>query len=196
MRRAGILMSVSSLPSPWGIGTLGAAAREFVDFLAASGQTVWQMLPIGPTGYGDSPYQVFSSFAGNPYLIDLDDLAAEGLLERGEYEARHWGDDPLSVDYGALFSERRAVLAAAVRRLRETRASELAAFVARESSWLEDYALFMAVKDSQGGAPWGAWPAPATPRPRGPGPGTERPWRGDRFLEGRPVPLLWTVGAA
>ena len=166
MRRAGILMSVSSLPSPWGIGTLGAAAREFVDFLAASGQTVWQMLPIGPTGYGDSPYQVFSSFAGNPYLIDLDDLAAEGLLERGEYEARHWGDDPLSVDYGALFSERRAVLAAAVRRLRETRASELSAFVARESSWLEDYALFMAVKDSQGGAPWSAWPAPLRRRDR------------------------------
>ena len=74
-------MPVTSLPSPWGIGTLGAAAREFVDFLAASGQTLWQILPIGPTGFGDSPYQVFSTYAGNPYLIDLDELAAEGLLE-------------------------------------------------------------------------------------------------------------------
>ena len=158
MRRAGILMSVTSLPSPWGIGTLGAAAREFVDFLAASGQTIWQLLPIGPTGFGDSPYQVFSTCAGNPYLIDLDDLAAEGLLERGEYEALPWGDDPLSVDYGALFEGRRRVLAAAVARLAATRADELAAFCAREAAWLEDYALFMAIKDGQGGAPWSSWP--------------------------------------
>ena len=158
MRRAGILMSVTSLPSPWGIGTLGAAAREFVDFLAAAGQSVWQLLPVGPTGYGDSPYQTFSAYAGNPYLIDLDDLAAEGLLERSEYAARPWGDDPLRVDYGTLFRERRPVLERAVARLRETRAGELAAFCAREAAWLEDYALFMAIKDGQGGASWDTWP--------------------------------------
>ena len=151
-------MPVTSLPSPWGIGTLGAAAREFVDFLAASGQTLWQILPIGPTGFGDSPYQVFSTYAGNPYLIDLDELAAEGLLERSEYEGVPWGDDPLSVDYGALFRGRYAVLERACARLRESRAAELASFCARESAWLEDYALFMAIKDAQGGAPWVSWP--------------------------------------
>ena len=80
MRKAGILMPISALPSPYGIGTLGAAAREFADFLAAGGQRCWQLLPVGPTSYGDSPYQSFSSFAGNPYFIDLDTLAQEGLL--------------------------------------------------------------------------------------------------------------------
>ncbi len=80
MRKAGILMPIFSLPSPYGIGTLGADARAFADFLARSGQSCWQMLPVGPTGYGDSPYQSFSSFAGNPYFIDLDELAADGLL--------------------------------------------------------------------------------------------------------------------
>ena len=160
MRRSGILLSLTSLSSAWGIGTMGRAAREFVDFLAASGQTVWQLLPLGPTGYGDSPYQVFSTFAGNPYLIDLDDLEAEGLLRREEYEGLPWGDDPLRVDYAALYEGRRSVLGAAVARLREGRAAELAAFCARESAWLEDYALFMAIKDSRGGAPWTAWPEP------------------------------------
>lgn len=160
MRRSGVLMAITSLPSAWGVGTMGGAAREFVDFLAASGQTVWQILPIGPTGFGDSPYQVFSTYAGNPYLIDLDDLAEEGLLERSEYEGRPWGDDPLSVDYGALFRGRLEVLGRAVSRLRETRGAELASFCARESAWLEDYALFMAIKDACQGAPWGAWPEP------------------------------------
>ena len=160
MRRSGILLSLTSLPSAWGIATMGRAARELVDFLAASGQTVWQLLPLGPTGYGDSPYQVFSTFAGNPYLIDLDDLEAEGLLRREEYEGLPWGDDPLRVDYAALYEGHRSVLGAAVARLREGRAAELAAFCARESAWLEDYALFMAIKDSRGGAPWTAWPEP------------------------------------
>ena len=81
MRRSGILMPISSLPAPYGIGTMGAAAREFVDFLAQAGQSCWQILPVCPTSYGDSPYQSFSSYAGNPYFIDLDDLAEEGLLE-------------------------------------------------------------------------------------------------------------------
>ena len=91
MRKAGILMPITSLPSPWGVGTLGETAREFVDFLKKGGQSCWQVLPIGPTGYGDSPYQSFSSFAGNPYLIDLDDLSEEGLLSPEEYRHISWG---------------------------------------------------------------------------------------------------------
>ena len=87
-------MPITSLPSPWGIGTMGAAARSFIDFLVEAGVSTWQILPIGPTGFGDSPYQSFSSFAGNPYLIDLDDLAAEGLLDRAEYASRTWGERP------------------------------------------------------------------------------------------------------
>ena len=102
MRDAGILLPISALPSPYGIGTLGGAAREFVDFLAAAGQSCWQLLPIGPTSYGDSPYQSFSTFAGNPYFIDLDDLAEEGLLERSEFQPLDWGDDPATIDYGLL----------------------------------------------------------------------------------------------
>ena len=98
MRSAGVLMPITSLPSPWGIGTLGRSAREFLDFLAESGQTYWQLLPIGPTGYGDSPYQPFSSYAGNPYLIDLDDLAKAGLLLPEEYQGIQWGTNPARVD--------------------------------------------------------------------------------------------------
>ena len=94
MRTSGVLMSLTSLPSPYGVGSMGKAAREFADFLAAAGQTWWQILPIGPTSYGDSPYQSFSTFAGNPYLIDLDDLAGEGLLKSHEYKSLNWGDDP------------------------------------------------------------------------------------------------------
>ncbi len=96
-RSAGILMPIFSLPSPHGIGTMGQAARDFVDFLAAAGQSYWQLLPVGPTSYGDSPYQSFSSFAGNPYFIDLDDLAQAGLLEPAEYQGIDWGS-PARVD--------------------------------------------------------------------------------------------------
>ena len=110
MRSGGILMPVTSLPSPWGVGTLGAAAREFVGFLARSGTAVWQVLPVVPTSYGDSPYQSFSTYAGNPYLIDLDDLAEEGLLRRSEYAGLDWGTDPTRVDYGALWRNRFGVL--------------------------------------------------------------------------------------
>lgn len=94
MRKAGVLLPISSLPSPWGIGALGAAAREFIDFLAAARTVLLADPALGPTSYGDSPYQSFSSWAGNPYFIDLDDLAAEGLLERQEYQRLNWGEDP------------------------------------------------------------------------------------------------------
>ena len=93
-RSAGILMPISSLPSPYGIGTLGRSARDFIDFLEKAGQSWWQVLPMGPTGYGDSPYQSFSSNAGNPYFIDLDELCEEGYLETGEYADLNYGNDP------------------------------------------------------------------------------------------------------
>ena len=116
-RSAGVLMPIFSLPSPYGIGTMGQAARDFTEFLHAGGQSYWQVLPAGPTSYGDSPYQSFSSFAGNPYFIDLDDLAADGLLEPSEYRMLDWGQDEGRVDYALLYQTRFPVLRLAVKRL-------------------------------------------------------------------------------
>ena len=158
MREAGVLMPITSLPSPYGVGTMGAAARSFIDFLKASGVSVWQMLPIGPTSYGDSPYQSFSAYAGNPYLIDFDDLAAEGLLDPAEYEGKLWGDDPERVDYGALYAIRYTVLARAVERLCAERGEVFAHFCDTEAPWLDDYALFMTIKDLEGGHAFQEWP--------------------------------------
>ena len=151
-------MPITALPSPWGIGTLGKDAREFLDFLADSGQTYWQMLPIGPTGYGDSPYQPFSSYGGNPYFIDLDDLWEAGLLERRDYADLDWGTEPGRVDYGLLYQRRFHVLRKAVERLWRAKAEAVGSFCRAEAHWLEDYALFMALKDSFDGAPWQSWP--------------------------------------
>ena len=144
MRRAGILLPVTALPGGYGIGTLGAAARQFLDFLQAGGQRVWQMLPLGPTGFGDSPYQGFSSFAGNPSLIDRDDLCRDGLLKREEYAPLDWGRDPGRVDYGLLYRQRFAVLASATRRAQERFPQEYAAYCKAQAAWLPDYALVMA----------------------------------------------------
>lgn len=157
-RSAGILMPITALPSPWGIGTLGKAARDFLDFLTDSGQTYWQMLPIGPTGYGDSPYQPFSSYAGNPYFIDLDDLCEAGLLGKRDYADPDWGAEPGRVDYGLLYQKRFPVLRKAVERLWSAKEETVRSFCRAEAHWLEDYALFMALKDSFGGAPWQNWP--------------------------------------
>jgi len=151
-------MPISSLPSPYGIGALGAAAREFADFLSLGGQTYWQMLPVGPTSYGDSPYQSFSSYAGNPYFIDLDDLAADGLLLRSEYENIPWGEDPAKVDYGLLYRNRYPVLRLAVKRLLAGDQSDYLDFCQRQEGWLGDYALFMSLKDRYDGAAWDRWP--------------------------------------
>ena len=104
MRESGILMPVSSLPGPYGIGCFGKAAFQFVDFLSAAGQTIWQLLPLSPTGYGDSPYQSCSAFAGNPYFVDLEALEKEGLLTAADLKAESWGKDPLEVDYGTFMS--------------------------------------------------------------------------------------------
>ena len=109
-RCSGILMPLSSLPGGYGIGSMGAPARKFVDFLAAAGQTIWQILPVGPTGYADSPYQSCSAFAGNPYFIDLDQLVKDGLLTRRDFAKIHWGGDAAHIDYGILYEKRFDVL--------------------------------------------------------------------------------------
>lgn len=155
MRRAGVLLHLSSLPSPYGIGTLGEAARRFATTLADAGQSYWQMLPVGPTGYRDSPYQSPSTFAGNPLLIDLDSLAAEGLLHPGEIEPL-LGLTSHRVDYAALIpAKNRLLLLAARRFLRGAEPPELTAF--RSTPWLDDYALFAAIKQQHQGAPWVDW---------------------------------------
>lgn len=153
-------MHLTSLPSPFGVGTMGAAARRFLEFLEAAGQTYWQLLPICPTSFGDSPYQSFSTFAGNPYLIDLDDLAADGLLRAEEYVPLDWGAQALAVDYGLLYQRRYPVLRKACARLLAAPPAEFAVFCKNNSFWLEDYALFMALKGAHGGAAWQDWEAP------------------------------------
>lgn len=157
-RGSGILMAVSSLPSPHGIGTLGRAAYDFVDFLAAAGQKYWQILPLGPTGYGDSPYAALSSFAGNPYFIDLDTLAEDGLLTQAEIEAADRGGDLALVDYGAVYETRFDILRRAYERGKERDAAAFSAFCEENARWLPEYALFMALKRRFDMAPWLAWP--------------------------------------
>ena len=151
--KSGILMPVSSLPSPYGIGSLGQCARDFVDFLVATGQTCWQILPINPTAYGDSPYQSPCSQAGNPYFIDLPQLKDAGLLTEEELlENRH---DTQRVDYGWLWNTRFALLRKAFSRFQP--GESYAAFCQKHSHWLEDYALFMALKERYGHSPWVTW---------------------------------------
>ncbi len=157
-RSSGILMPISSLPSPYGIGTLGKAAYDFADFLAEAGQSWWQVLPAGPTSMGDSPYQSFSSRAGNPYFVDLDMLIRDGLLENSELEGINWGDDPLNVDYGKVYESRFNVLRLAMERGWDKDAEALGLFMEENGSWLFDYALFMACKRHFGMKAWTQWP--------------------------------------
>ena len=156
MRESGILMHITSLPGAYGIGTMGKRAYEFVDFLEAAGQSYWQILPLNPTGFGDSPYQAFSACAGNHYLIDLDILVEEGLLNKAELDALSWGADPERVDFGLMYNQRNAVLKLAFSRF--TPNEEYFAFVEENKEWLEDYAIFMALKQVFGGAIWLTWP--------------------------------------
>ena len=158
MRKSGILMHITSLPGPYGLGTMGKAAYDFVDFLAAAGQSLWQILPLTPTGYGDSPYQSCSAFAGNEYLIDLPTLQQEGLLEPGEPEGFSWGQDPGRADFGLLYQSRRKVLALAHARFRPEEDYE--AFCRENAHWLGDYALYMTLKDKFQGLPWYRWEEP------------------------------------
>ncbi len=159
-RKSGILYPVFSLPSKYGVGCFSKEAYEFVDFLEEAGQSVWQILPIGPTGYGDSPYQPFSAFAGNPYFIDLETLAQEGLLEWQEIDSISWGSDVEDVDYGALYNNRYAVLRMAFDRFVEQEKDQEEAyrsFVKKEAYWLEDYCLFQVLKNLNQGKSWLDW---------------------------------------
>ena len=157
-RSCGILLPVFALPSPYGIGTLGQAAYDFVDFLRQAGQSWWQMLPLGPTGYGDSPYQSFSSYAGNPYFIDLDLLRRDGLLTAQEIASLAWGSDPARVDYAALYENRFVLLQKAAERGWARDREEVQLFARQNAQWLPDYALYMAVKRHFDEKPWTQWP--------------------------------------
>ncbi len=157
MRASGILMHITSLPGPYGVGTMGKEAYQFIDFLHKAGQRYWQVLPLTPTGYGDSPYQSCSTYAGNHYLIDLDTLVEEGLLLPEEIAACNWGDDPHRVDFGLLFQNRMGLLRKAFARYRDTDEA-FAKFRARNDSWLPEYVYYMAMKERLGGKPWYEWP--------------------------------------
>ncbi len=155
MRKSGILMHITSLPGPHGIGTMGKTAYAFVDWLKAAGQSYWQVLPLNPTGCGDSPYQSFSTFAGNHYLIDLDTLVEEGLLLREEIDGICWADSPERVDYGKLYEHRCRVLRLAWDRFEPGEAFNR--FVDDNREWLADYGLFMALKGKFQGRCWQDW---------------------------------------
>lgn len=166
-RCSGILMPLSSLPGGYGIGSMGAPARKFVDFLAAAGQTIWQILPVGPTGYADSPYQSCSAFAGNPYFIDLDQLVKDGLLTRRDFAKIHWGGDAAHIDYGILYEKRFDVLRKAYTNFLKQRPvpgydtpypDDWYRFQFLSSEWLPDYCLYMAIKRDNGMVDWQQWP--------------------------------------
>ncbi len=155
MRSCGILMHITSLPSPYGIGTFGKEAERFADWLRDAGQKYWQVLPIGPTGYGDSPYQPFSTFAGNPLLIDLDELVENGYITREMCEAADFGADPSYVDYEKVSRTKMKLLREAFKSFTDD--VGYTSFMIDERDWLEDYALFTALKEKFGGRPWSDW---------------------------------------
>ena len=157
MRASGILMPVFSLPSRYGIGSFSKSAYQFVDMLKKAGQKYWQILPLCPTSYGDSPYQSFSTYAGNPYFIDLDQLIEEKLLTRKECQACDFGDDPQDIDYGKLYENRFKLLRKAYERANVGEDQEFEAYRRKNAWWLDDYALFMAVKDRFDGVAWNEW---------------------------------------
>ena len=156
-RGAGLLLPISSLPSPYGIGTLGDAAYKFVDFLVKAGQKYWQVLPVGPTSYGDSPYQSFSAFAGNPYFIDLDYLVKEGLITKAQIKKFPWGDNEEYIDYATIYESRFQILRIAFENSEHKDSSEYRQFLEQNQYWLDDYSLYMAVKFSFESRGWQEW---------------------------------------
>ena len=159
MRLSGMLLPISALPSNYGIGCFSKEAYEFVDTLKKCGQSLWQILPLGPTGYGDSPYQSFSTFAGNPYFIDLETLVKDGLLGRLECEGADFGTGN-TIDYEKMFHTRYRILHMAYQRAVTngiTETDDYHSFVKKNESWLPDYALFMALKDANHGKSWSEW---------------------------------------
>lgn len=163
-RKSGILMPIASLPGKYGIGTFGKDSYDFVDRLAEAGQSYWQLLPLGPTSFGDSPYQSFSTFAGNPYFIDPDLLIEEKLLTRKEADSFYFGRKADSIDYGAIYNSRFKMLKKAYSRARLEDDKEYAKFCRDNKFWLEDYALYMAVKNSFGGVSFTEWDEPIRKR--------------------------------
>ena len=156
-RAAGILMPITSLPSEYGIGCFSKSAYDFVDWLKEAGQSYWQILPLGPTSYGDSPYQSFSTFAGNPYFISLKALVEEGVLTKEDCDKVSWGRRADSVDYEKIYKGRYKLLRKAYENSNISENPDYQKFVAENSWWLSDYALFMAVKDQFGGVEWTKW---------------------------------------
>ena len=175
-RCSGVLLHPTALPGPHGIGSIGAEARAFVDFLATAGQRVWQMLPLGPTGLGDSPYNALSAFAGNPLLIDLSTLVAWGDLNPVDLDGGPPSDGPVDFPAAHRFKESRLVRAAAnfLAQADRQRREDLARFCAEQSSWLDDYALFVALRSHFHGTSWQQWPPPLRQRD----PATLDAWRG------------------
>ena len=157
MRRNGFLLPISSLPSKYGIGSFSKEAYEFVDILEKANQKIWQILPLGPTGYGDSPYQSFSTFAGNPYFIDLDKLIEEKLLTQEECDSYDWGKNDEYIDYEKIYLSRFKILKKAYKRSKIEHNKKFQAYCKYNKWWLDDYALYMAIKDSLGGISWLEW---------------------------------------
>lgn len=158
MRGSGILLPVTSIPSKYGIGCFSKEAYEFVDFLASAGQKYWQVLPMGPTGYGDSPYQSFSTFAGNPYFVDVEEFIEKKWISRKDCESRDWGDDPENVDYEKVYKNRFKILKKAFLKSRISEDKEFIKFTKENKFWLDDYALFMALKENFKGKSFMYWP--------------------------------------
>lgn len=167
MRKSGILMPVSSLPSKYGIGCFSKEAYEFVDFLQEAGQKIWQILPLCPTGYGDSPYQSASVFAGNPYFIDLEKLIAKGWLTRKDCEKAELGDDEQYADYEKLYRNRLPLLRKAFEASGIEKDEAFVSFCRQEAFWLDEYALYMAIKDENGGISFLEWPQKLRRREKG-----------------------------
>ena len=157
IRRAGVLLPVSSLPGKYGIGTFGKESYRFVDMLSMAGQSYWQILPLGPTSYGDSPYQSFSTSAGNPYFIDFEELVKAGFLDYSDYELVNWGNDEQKVDYGLLYINRKIVFEKVYKKFFAHKPADYDSFCIENEAWLDDYALFMAIKDAHGGVAMSEW---------------------------------------
>ncbi len=156
-RAAGILLPITSLPSNYGIGCFSKSAYDFIDWLKKAGQTYWQILPLGPTSYGDSPYQSFSTFAGNPYFISLEALIEEGVLTEEECKEADFGSQPNDIDYKKLYYNRYPLLRKAYERSKVNENKAYLEFVEKNQWWLSDYALFMAVKSRFDGVEWTQW---------------------------------------
>ena len=164
-RQSGVLMHISSLPGKYGIGSFGQSAYDFVDFLVRTKQRYWQILPLGTTSYGDSPYQSFSAFAGNTYFIDFDILIEEGLLNEADVKGADFGDDPRKVDYAKIFDARRPIMEKAVARFLEADdLSDYESFVEQNAAWLEVFAEYMAIKEHFDNLAWTEWPDEAIRR--------------------------------